>query len=68
MDAIKQCRVMPSARGIVEECVPCTRRLICLAERRAERRAARKSGGFLEDVKARLAANEERAVRNGQTP
>ena len=64
MDGIQHCKVRPSAKGIVEECIPCTRRVICLAERRVERRAARKTGGFLAEVKARLAANEERAAQN----
>ncbi|MFC1999868.1 hypothetical protein ACFLXE_03810 [Chloroflexota bacterium] len=61
MGIMQQCTVGAEAKGVAVACVPCTRRVICLAERRVERRAARTSRGFLEEVKAKLAANEERA-------
>ena len=64
MGVMQQCTVGAEAKGIAEACVPCTGRVICLAERRVERRAARMSRGFLEEVKARLAVNEERAAQN----
>jgi len=64
MSVSQQCIVTAEAKGFVKACVPCTRRVICLAERRQERKAARKSGVFLDEVKARLAVNEERATQD----
>lgn len=62
-EGVQQCNVAALSKGIASACLSCTRRLICLAEVRAERRAAkRNSGEFLSGLKARLAANEARAA------